>query len=123
MSRRGDTPSTSQSGDLTAIQSALITDDYIYEQLKDRHARDLPYTRLGSSTMIAVNPGKTLQLMGDTMAKEYAEQFYKDTSGKPTTLGPHIYETATKLHFALRRTGEDQSILLTQFTSFLSHVV
>ncbi|ORX90887.1 hypothetical protein K493DRAFT_409623 [Basidiobolus meristosporus CBS 931.73] len=41
---------------------------------------------------------------------------YRDTSGNPHNLPPHVYEMATKAYLHLRRTGIDQSIILSGLT-------
>lgn len=88
------------------------TEEAISNFLAARYKRNLPYTQLGYSNLIVVNPYQPLELLNDATLRSYAEIGYKDLSEQKPALQPHVYELATKVYFHMRRTGEDQSIIL-----------
>jgi chitin synthase len=101
--------------DLTSLYSQegqTPSDDSISNLLCNRFKRNLPYTQLGYSHLVVVNPYQYLELQNDATLKSYAEYCYKDLSEKKPRLQPHIYEFATRIYFHMRRTGEDQSIIM-----------
>ncbi|KAG2365414.1 glycosyltransferase family 2 protein [Suillus spraguei] len=91
------------------------TDDSILSVLTARFRADLPYTRLGSTNLVVVNPYKTLANVNDANAKEYEERCYKDTklgladSRRPPQ--PHLYEQAAKIYLLMRRRNESQAVV------------
>lgn len=97
---------------LASLPLSMASDESIIQMLKDRHSIGSPYTRLGSRSLVTVNPGSTLDIMNDATAQLYAELGYKDTTGKPYKLAPHIYEVATKAYHAMRRRAEDQTVII-----------
>jgi chitin synthase len=109
------------SGDLVDLVSSSATatiyptDDAILSALHSRFRADLPYTRIGTSNLVVVNPYKTLANVNDLSAKEYEDRCYKDTSlplvDSPKPLQPHVYELAAKIYLLMRRRNESQSII------------
>jgi chitin synthase len=109
------------SGELTDLVSSSThatvhpTDDSILAVLTARFRADLPYTRLGSTNLVVVNPYKTLANVNDANAKEYEERCYKDTklgladSRRPPQ--PHLYEQAAKIYLLMRRRNESQAVV------------
>ncbi|KAF9241811.1 glycosyltransferase family 2 protein [Melanogaster broomeanus] len=109
------------SGDLTDLlstsPSATVypTDDAILAVLSARFRADLPYTRIGSTGLVIVNPYKTLANVNDASAKEYEERCYRDTklgladSRRPPQ--PHVYELAAKIYLLMRRRNETQAVV------------
>lgn len=87
------------------------TEDSICSLLETRYKLNIPYTQLGYSNLIVVNPFQPLELLNDATLELYANAGYKDIHDKKP-LQPHIYEMATKMYFCMRRTGEDQSVIL-----------
>jgi chitin synthase len=114
-------PQAATSGDLAdllAVSSPAQvhpTDDAVLAVLSARFRADLPYTRIGSTALVVVNPYKTLANVNDASAKEYEERCYKDTklgladSRKPPQ--PHLYEQAAKMYLLMRRRLESQAII------------
>ncbi|KAG1739324.1 glycosyltransferase family 2 protein [Suillus lakei] len=114
-------PQAVSSGELTDLVSSSTsatvypTDDSILAVLSARFRADLPYTRLGSTNLVVVNPYKTLTNVNDANAKEYEERCYKDTklgladSRRPPQ--PHLYEQAAKIYLLMRRRNESQAIV------------
>jgi chitin synthase len=113
------------SGDLTDLVSSpsseadavtiYPTDDSILSVLQSRFRADLPYTRLGSTGLISVNPFKSLASTNDASRKEYEERCYKDTSlplvDSPKPLQPHVFDLAARCYLVMRRKGESQGVV------------
>lgn len=98
---------TNTSGSITPPSEDAITG-----ALQQRFKRDLPYTRIGANTLVVVNPYKILEQLNDAALNEYADVYYRSTDGQKKNLQPHIYEMAARMYFHLRRTGENQSVIL-----------
>ncbi|CAG8463565.1 8890_t:CDS:2 [Paraglomus occultum] len=101
---------------LLASANSSTSDEEVVQLLGARHRADCPYTRISASCLVTVNPYKPLECMNDVNAKEYAEQWYKDTSGNKTNLQPHIYELAARIYLHMRRSAEDQSVIFSGIT-------
>ena len=75
----------------------------------------LPYTNIGTSNLVAVNPYKALANLNDASAKEYEDRSYKDTSlpaaDSPCPLQPHLYDLAAKVYLLMRRRCESQVLI------------
>jgi chitin synthase len=109
------------SGDLVDLVSSsgsatvYPSDDAILAVLQARFRADLPYTRIGATNLVVVNPYKTLANVNDLSAKEYEERCYKDTSlpmvDSPKPLQPHLYDLAAKVYLLMRRRNESQAVL------------
>lgn len=109
------------SGDLldlissSASTTVYPSDDTILAVLQARFRADLPYTRVGSSNLVVVNPLKQLANVNDVSAKEYEERCYKDTSvptaGSPRALQPHLYELAAKVYLLMKQRNESQAVV------------
>jgi chitin synthase len=109
------------SGDLVDLVSSsgsatvYPTEETLLAVLQARFRTDLPYTRIGTSNIVAINPYKTLANVNESSAKEYEERCYKDTSlpmvdsAKP--LQPHIYDFAAKVYMLMRRKEESQAVM------------
>ncbi|KAJ7166607.1 hypothetical protein C8R46DRAFT_851780, partial [Mycena filopes] len=85
-------------------------DDAILTVLHSRFRADLPFTRIGDTHLLVVNPLKTLASVNDSSAREYEECCYKDTSlpaiDSPKPLQPHVYDFACKIYLLMRRRAE-----------------
>src|SRR5258708_39199449 len=91
------------------------TDDAVLAVLQARFRTDLPYSRIGATNIVAVNPFKTLANVKDANAKEYEERAYRDTSlpmvDPSQPLQPHLYEMAAQVYLLMRRRNESQSVI------------
>nr|CAG8434853.1 941_t:CDS:2 [Entrophospora candida] len=96
--------------DLTTIQQP-ISIDIITSTLRERYQHDLIYTRINSSALVSINPYKILPLFNDSTVQEYVAD-YKDSSGQRTSPPPHAFQIASQAYLHMRRTAEDQSIIL-----------
>ena len=109
------------SGDLTDLVSSSSSatvypsDDTILSVLQARFRADQPYTRVGASNLIVVNPYKNLANVNDVSAKEYEDRSYKDTSlplpGANPPLPPHLYDMTARMYLVMRRRNESQSVI------------
>ncbi|CAH1759161.1 10719_t:CDS:2 [Entrophospora sp. SA101] len=95
--------------DLTTIQPISL--DTISATLRERYQSNLIYTRINSSVLVSINPYKTLPIFSDSTVQEYVVD-YKDTSGQRTELPPHAFQIASNAYFHMRRTNQDQSIII-----------
>lgn len=110
-----------QSGDLTDLVSSSSSatvypsDDNILSVLQARFRQDLPYSRIGATNFVVVNPYKALSNVNNYSAQEYEERSYKDTSlplpGSAAPLPPHLYDLAARLYLVMRRRNESQSVI------------
>jgi len=105
-------------GDLVSSSGAATiypTDDALLSVLHARFRGDLPYTRLSSTHLLAVNPHKTLGHLSDASAQEYADRCYHDTAlplaDSPRPLQPHVYELAARVYLLMRRRNTSQSLV------------
>lgn len=121
------------SGDLVDLVSSsgsatiYPSDDAILAVLQARFRADLPYTRIGSTQLVAINPYKTLANVNDVSAKDYEERSYKDTSlpmvDSPRPLQPHLYDLAARVYLLMRRSNESQGVITrsVSHSSFVLH--
>ncbi|CAG8613826.1 12456_t:CDS:2 [Cetraspora pellucida] len=115
--RPSNSPGSSPADDRVDLVQLLPTnnvppsEEEIISFLSARSKADLPYTRINDSSLVVINPNKPLESMNDASAKEYAEQWYKNTTAEKITLQPHIYELAAKVYFHMRRSAEDQCVI------------
>ncbi|KAJ7860378.1 glycosyltransferase family 2 protein [Mycena olivaceomarginata] len=121
------TPAALASGDLLDLVSSsgaatiYPNDDAVLGVLHSRFRADLPYTRIGSTHLLVVNPLKSLASVNDASAKEYEERCYKDTSlpaiDSPKPLQPHVYELACRIYLLMRRRTEPQLVVARGITA------
>lgn len=109
------------SGDLVDLVSSsgsatiYPSDDTILSVLQARFRADLPYTRIGSTNFVSINPYKTLANVNDVSAQDYEDQSYRDTglpmADSPRPLQPHLYDLAARVYLMMRRRNESQSVI------------
>ncbi|KAF7729534.1 hypothetical protein EC973_004208 [Apophysomyces ossiformis] len=98
--------------DLTELQD--IDEGAIVATLRSRFENDIIYTRINDTCLVAVNPYKP-QIPTHTSLDYVAE--YKDTSSSTRRLAPHIYQLTNQTYLHMRRTGIDQSLILSGETN------
>lgn len=116
--------STSTLSDLTSLVSNNLTsavypsDDAILSVLQTRFRSDLNYTRLGPTTLIAINPLRIQANLNEASAESYIQQCYanvdweeKASAHPEDALPPHPYELALRVYHKMRRTGTSQAIV------------
>lgn len=99
--------------DLCSLYDGKIpSEDSISSVLEKRYKKNIPYIQLGFSNMVIVNPYQSLETLNDSTLELYADVEYEDLSEKKPSLRPHVYQLAARMYFCMRRTGEDQSLIL-----------
>ncbi|GAC95183.1 glycosyltransferase [Pseudozyma hubeiensis SY62] len=100
-------------------QLTNITPDTIFSVLRDRFYAGLPYTSLSDSILVSVNPyASSGNRNSDDTLREYTRD-YRETNKqlRAAALPPHIFAHACNAYFYMRRTGQDQSLLMAGDTS------
>ena len=90
------------------------SDDAVLAVLNTRFRSDLPYSRIGTTNLLVLNPYKALANVNDISAKEYEERCYKETGlslASSRILQPHLYELAAQIYLLMRRTKQSQSVI------------
>ena len=105
--------------DLSALSP--ISDDVIVACLRERFMTDHIYTKIGSSALVALNPHKYISSNSDSVLQKYAAE-YRDTSEHKQPLPPHIFQLANNAYFHMKRTSQDQSIILRYIPSSSSSI-
>ncbi|TFK52854.1 glycosyltransferase family 2 protein [Heliocybe sulcata] len=95
--------------DLTTLTP--ISDDVIVSCLRERFMSDNIYTGIGRSAIVALNPHKYVPSNADSVMHKYAAE-YRDTAQEKMALPPHVFQLANNAYYHMRRTGQDQSILI-----------
>ena len=95
--------------DLATLPS--VSDDIIVSCLRERFMSDTIYTSIGSSALVAVNPHKYVASNSDAVLHKYAAE-YRDTTPGKVLLPPHVFQLANNAYYHMRRTAQDQCILL-----------
>ncbi|KAI9359841.1 chitin synthase [Pilaira anomala] len=94
--------------DLSEINN--ITEEILVSTLRDRFLQDQIYTRIRNSLLIVVNPYKDSRAEIQETSERYLAE-YKNTDGRDK-LPAHIFQHVNQAYFHMRRTGSDQSIVL-----------
>lgn len=88
-----------------------ISDDIVVACLRERFMTDTIYTSVGTSGLIALNPHKYVSSNADSVLHKYAAE-YRDSSEHHERLPPHIFQMANDAYYHMRRTTQDQCIVL-----------
>ncbi|KZV71243.1 glycosyltransferase family 2 protein [Peniophora sp. CONT] len=95
--------------DLSQLQG--LSDETIVSCLRERFLSDTIYTRIGSAALVAVNPNKYVSSNADSVMHKYAGE-YRAAQPDKAPQPPHIFQFANNAYYHMRRTTQDQSILL-----------
>ncbi|KAI8137361.1 chitin synthase-domain-containing protein [Fennellomyces sp. T-0311] len=91
-------------------QLASPTEDSITATLRVRYDNDTIYTRINDAILVVLNPYKdTLQ---SHTSPEYVAEYKEIVTESLEPLPPHVYQITNQAYLHMRRTGIDQSILL-----------
>ena len=96
-----------------------VSDDIVVACLRERFMSDSIYTGIGSSCLVALNPHKYVSSTSDAILQKYASE-YRDSSEHKEYQPPHIFQLANNAYYHMRRTTQDQCILLTCVVFFLA---
>ncbi|KAG1722688.1 glycosyltransferase family 2 protein [Suillus paluster] len=113
MSRQASGMSVHQRLEAASDLSGLspISDDLIVSCLRERFMSESIYTNIGSNSLVAVNPHKYVSSNADSVLQKYASD-YRDTSENKSPIPPHIFQLANNAYYHMRRTTQDQSIII-----------
>jgi chitin synthase len=106
----------------TSSELLSIAEDTILACLRERYLADKPYTAIGSSALVSLNPFKHLEINDDTTLQLYAQE-YRHVGDDDSSLGhendrherrlpPHVFGLANNAYYHMKRTGQDQSIVI-----------
>ena len=90
-----------------------VSDDIIVSCLRERYQNENIYVQVGSSAIVALNPHKYVNSNADSVLMKYASE-YRNTNTDKEYLPPHIFQLANNAYYHMRRTQQDQCILLRQ---------
>ncbi|OCF76617.1 chitin synthase [Kwoniella mangroviensis CBS 8886] len=102
---------------------ATLAEDTVLATLRERFLISQPYTSLSPSNLISVNPHSYLPVNGDASLQDYVAEYYRirvddetsrdaDSTTKKDRLGPHIFQLALNAYYNMRRTRQDQIVVL-----------
>jgi chitin synthase len=95
--------------DLVALSP--LSDDAIVSCVRERFLSDTIYTAISNSALLAVNPHKYVPSNADSVLHKYAAE-YRSVSDDNESLPPHIFQLANNAYYHMRRTTQDQGIIL-----------
>lgn len=101
----------------TPSRPALET---VVQTIQARFRADLPYSYIGSSTLLILNPNRVLANLSDASAEEYRNHQPTRSSQQQTaqrSLEPHPYDLAGRAWRLLKARGENQCIVYTFVSS------
>lgn len=96
--------------DLVALSP--LSDDTIVSCIRERFLSDTIYSNISNCALVAVNPHKYVPTNADSVLHKYASE-YRSISQDKELLPPHIFQLANDAYYHMRRTTQDQSIILT----------
>lgn len=93
--------------------STVLTADEFLPILRARFLEGLPYTAISPRLLVAVNPHQYVVTNSDSALVDWGVE-YADcgTEGVRGRLGPHVWATSGRAYYYMRRTGQDQTIIL-----------
>lgn len=100
--------------DLTALvtstegSTVYPNEEIILAVLQTRFRADEPYVRIAGTTLLVVNPLKSLASVNDLSAAEYAKLA---RAVEQPHLQPHVYELAARVYAMMKRAGNPQSVV------------
>lgn len=103
--------------DLSTLPS--VSDDIIVSCIRERFMADNIYTGVGPSVLVTVNPHKYVASNSDAVMNKYAAE-YRDTTPSKISLPPHIFQLVNNAYYHMKRTAQDQCILLRFECCFLA---
>lgn len=109
-----------------------VAEDTVLACLRERYLASSPYTSISASALVSVNPHAYLPINGDASLQDYVAEYYDSTvddasqrrrdsgsasgsslsGGARRKLGPHVFRLGLDAFYNMRRTGQDQIILL-----------
>ncbi|BEI80622.1 hypothetical protein CcaverHIS002_0111510 [Cutaneotrichosporon cavernicola] len=109
--------------DLCALPS--IAEDTILSALRERYVTSQQYTAICSSAIVSVNPLVSLPQNSDISLQDYIHEYFRsagddvigeDEVSSKERLPPHVFRLALNAFYNMRRTGQDQLLLMSGAT-------
>lgn len=100
--------------DLTDLpKSENLTSDDIPPILRDRYLEGIHTISVGPRVLISINPYQFDHQNSDQVLAEWAEE-YEDCGqqGVRGRLPPHLWGVSSKAYYFMKRTGQDQTIIM-----------
>lgn len=100
--------------DLTSLPLSFTpSSDDILSILRARFLEGLPYTSISPRVLVSVNPYQFIQANSDAALVDWGTE-YADCGrgGLRGKLGPHVFAMSNQAYYYMRRTGQDQTIML-----------
>ena len=103
---------------------STIAEDAVLATLRERYLSSKPYTLASPSVLISVNPHTYLPVNSDSSLQNHVAEYYRssvdegtsrDAAGSTSTKGkrdPHVFQLASNALYNMRRTRQDQIILM-----------
>ncbi|KAF9184459.1 hypothetical protein BGZ50_003664 [Haplosporangium sp. Z 11] len=99
--------------------NAPPTQETIFNVLTRRHQLGLPYTRIGFSTLVAMNPNQPLNIYSESNSQIYldsnSQNSANNTRSNPSQ-EPHVFELASTMYYHMRQTELDQGVVMSGIT-------
>lgn len=99
-----------------------IAEDTILATLRERYLASSPYTAISSAALVSVNPHTYLPVNGDASLQDYVAEYHRSAVDDGAArdgeivvkeqLGPHIFRTALGAYYNMRRTNQDQILVM-----------
>lgn len=115
MSNKDDVLDPLALSDVTDLpnETVLTPDDFV-PLLRARFLEGLPYTAISARLLIAINPQQYVIANSDSTLADWGIEFADcGTEGVRGRLGPHTWAMSGRAYYYMRRTGQDQAIVLT----------
>ncbi|KAI8799852.1 chitin synthase-domain-containing protein [Cladochytrium replicatum] len=109
MGRRQKNGSSENKEDLTLLPN--ITEDDIVSNLRDRFTQNQPCTNCGASSLVYINPMKSIESFSDASLQKFTD-YATDLSGEKLPLPSHIFQLAASAFLHMIKEEQDQSIIL-----------
>jgi myosin heavy subunit len=90
------------------------TAEAIANVLRGRFLAEKTYTYVSPFSLVSINPNKLIQANADAVLWEYIGESWEigDAAPRTETLSPHIWQLTSRSYFYMRRTGQDQAIVM-----------
>lgn len=114
MGRKEDLIDPLALSDVTDLPASThLTADEFLPILRARFLEGLPYTAISPRLLVAVNPQHYVVTNSDSALVDWGVE-YADcgTEGVRGRLGPHVWAMSGRAYYYMRRTGQDQTIVL-----------
>lgn len=106
----------------SSLPKDAIAEDVILATLRERYLSSQSYTALSSSALVSVNPHAYLPVNGDASLQDYVAEYFRSAvndsakrDGEDVVkeqLGPHVFRLALNAYYNMRRTRQDQIMVL-----------